>query len=198
MRVSVLIKPAGPGLLAVGAGVLVLAGCGDSLDKRPAVWEYIAPAILAPNCATSSCHSRGAAAAGLDFSDPERGYVSLLGLWVWIVDPTGTASNNCKKVDDQVVCQRAFRPMVTPHNPTASRLVHMLRARGADRMPPDRPLPEADIALIEKWIALGAMKDGKPPPPLAAERADGGSPATDGGTDTGADTATTKTADAKD
>jgi hypothetical protein len=34
----------------------------------------------------------------------------------------------------------------------------MLRARGATRMPPDRPLPEADIELVEQWILNGATR----------------------------------------
>ena len=55
-----------------------------------------------------------------------------------------------------VVCQRGFRPLVTPFNAEQSRIVNMLRARGAARMPPDRPLPEADIQLVEKWIRNGA------------------------------------------
>jgi hypothetical protein len=37
--------------------------------------------------------------------------------------------------------------------------VQMLRARGARRMPPDRPLPEADIRLVERWILAGAVND---------------------------------------
>jgi hypothetical protein len=35
----------------------------------------------------------------------------------------------------------------------------MLRARGANRMPPDRPFAEADIALVEEWILRGARND---------------------------------------
>jgi hypothetical protein len=132
---------------------LGLAGCG--VDPRPASWEYIAPVILAPSCATSSCHSRAAAVAGLDFSNPERAYISLTRLKVWVVDPNGTAG--CMRWNGTtVVCQRGFRPLVTPFNAEQSRIVNMLRARGAARMPPDRPLPEADIRLIEKWIRNGA------------------------------------------
>ena len=56
--------------------------------RGPASWEYISPVILQPSCATSSCHSRAAAVAGLDFSNPERGYISLTRLKVWVVDPT--------------------------------------------------------------------------------------------------------------
>jgi len=133
------------------AGVC-LSGCG--IDSRPAEWDYISPVIMQPNCATASCHSRGAAVAGLDFSDVDRGYTSLTGLKVWIVDPTGT--DGCMTISGTTVCQRNFRPMVTPYNPGQSRLVNMLRARDAPRMPPDRPLPEADIELVERWIRNGA------------------------------------------
>jgi hypothetical protein len=156
-------------ILALLGSVL---GCGA--DTRPAAWEYISPIIFEPSCATSSCHSRAAAVAGLDFSDPERGYTSLMGLKVWIVNPAGT--DGCKPIDGQVVCQRNFRPMVTPYNPEQSRLVNMLRGRNAARMPPDRPLPEADIQLVEKWIRSGAPYrqlglDGPRP-----DGADGGGP----------------------
>jgi hypothetical protein len=115
----------------------VAAGCGA--DTRPASWEYISPVIFQPNCATSSCHSRAAAVAGLDFSDPERGYLSLTGLKVWVVDPQGT--NGCMMWNNTtVVCQRNFRPLVTPYNPEQSRIVNMMRARG--EVDPQRgPLP---------------------------------------------------------
>jgi hypothetical protein len=135
------------------AGALLLAmGCGA--DDRPASWDYISPVIMQPNCASVSCHSRAAAVAGLDFSDPVRGYNSLTGLKVWVVDPAGTAG--CRTIKGSVVCQRDFRPLITPYNPEQSRLVNMLRARGADRMPPDRPLNQADLELVVRWIRAGA------------------------------------------
>ena len=55
---------------------VALVGCGGDED-RPPTWSYISPAIMQPNCATSSCHSRGAAVAGLDLSSAEAGYESL-------------------------------------------------------------------------------------------------------------------------
>jgi hypothetical protein len=135
--------------------LVAVIGCGGE-DHRPAQWEYISPIILQPNCATVSCHSRAAAVAGLDFSDPDRGYISLTKLKIWIVDPEGT--DGCKPAEGTTVCQRNARPLVTPFDPTQSRLVHLLRARNAPRMPPDRPLPEVDIRLIESWILDGARK----------------------------------------
>jgi len=140
-------------------------GCGA--DDRPADWAYISPVIMQPNCATVSCHSRAAAVAGLDFSDPVRGYTSLTGLKVWVVDPHG--KTGCRNIDGNVVSQRDFRPLVTPFDPGQSRLVNMLRARSADRMPPDRPLDEADIRLVERWIRNGALYR-RPAPDAGATR----------------------------
>jgi hypothetical protein len=150
-------------LLAVVA--TLVTGCGGR-DDRPAVWEYISPAIMQPNCATASCHGPAAAVSGLDLSDPDRGYTSLTALWVWIVDPAGTPENGCKAFDGIVACQRNHRPMVTPYDPSQSRLISMLRARNAPRMPPDRVLPEADIALVERWILNGARRTVTDPPPV--------------------------------
>lgn len=157
--------------VAVALAFACAAGCGGSNDPRPASWEYLTGAVIAPNCATVSCHSRAAAASGLDFSDPGRGFTSLTGLWIWIVDPSGTEANGCRNVKGTVVCQREHRALVVPFDPAQSRLVHMLRAENAPRMPPDRPLAEADIRLVERWILEGAQF---------------GSPARDSSVDSGA------------
>jgi hypothetical protein len=173
-------------VLAPRLGALAIActmGCGSATDDRPPVWEYISPAILQPNCATVSCHSPAAAVAGLDFSTMERGYTSLTGLWVWIVDMNGTPEMGCRSVNGTIVCQEGHRPLVTPFDPSQSLLVHMLRAQGAARMPPDRPLPEADIELIERWILNGATWGKRSPfdAGVAASPPDAG--ANDGPTD---------------
>ena len=138
------------------------AGCGK--DNRPATWEYISPILFQPNCATASCHSPAAAVSGLDFSDPDRGYISLTRLWVWIVDPTGTPDNGCMVMRGTNVCQRNQRPLVVPFVPSQSGVVNALRAEGAPRMPPDRPLAEGDIELVERWILNGAPKVAGGPP----------------------------------
>jgi len=122
----------------------VTGACGGEEDTRDPVWGYISPAIIQPNCATSSCHSKAAAVAGLDLSTYETGYISLVQLKL--------APRGMMKVEPP-------RPMVLPGNPDESRVMHMLRADGARRMPPDRPLAGADIALIEQWILNGAKRD---------------------------------------
>jgi hypothetical protein len=120
----------------------VTGACGSEEDLRDPVWGYISPAIIQPNCATSSCHSKAVAAAGLDLSTPEAGHDSLLNLKL---APRGGAEPP--------------RAMVLPGNPGESRVMHMLRAEGARRMPPDRPLAGADVDLVERWILFGAKKD---------------------------------------
>ncbi len=184
---------------AIAATLVSAAGCGN--DNRPATWEYISPIIFQPNCATGSCHNPAAAAAGLDFSDPDRGYTSLTALWVWIVDPNGTPENGCMARQGTVVCQRNQRPLVVAFDPSQSRLVNVLRAQDAPRMPPDRPLAEGDIELVERWILGGAPRTaggpaaGAPPPKDAAPEASGDA-ATDAATDGPKDGATDGPSDA--
>jgi hypothetical protein len=168
---------------------LVLGVCGSackSYDGRPLEWEYISPVILQPNCATASCHSRGAAVAGLDFSDAERGYISLTRLRYQIVDRYATGET-CSPAHETVVCRGGYRPLVMPYNPQQSRLVHILRQKTPPRMPPDRPLIEEDIKLIEAWILIGAPRHRNGPPAqalpdaAAAEAGVGDGGASDGG-----------------
>jgi hypothetical protein len=125
---------------------VVLGGCGGE-ENRPAAWSYLSPAIIQPNCATGSCHSRGTAVARLDLSTAEEGWKDL------------TQQRLPTVVGGDPMRNQAPRPLVIPGNPTQSRMLNMLRAFGADRMPPDRPLPEADILLIERWILQGATNE---------------------------------------
>ncbi len=128
---------------------VVLGACGGE-ENRPASWSYISPAIIQPNCATSSCHSKGAAVAGLDLSGTTAGYKSLFEQRI----PSNRPSNLTKAPDPQ-----PLRPLVVKGNPAHSRLLNMMRGIGANLMPPDRPLAEADIDLVEKWILEGADND---------------------------------------
>jgi hypothetical protein len=117
------------------AGLLVgflgsALGCGGETDDRPARWSVISPAIMQPSCATANCHSELANRAGVNLSDVDVGYSSL--------------------VD---------RHFVVPGDAPRSSVLHLMRANGARRMPPDFPLPAADILLVERWIADGAMKN---------------------------------------
>ena len=146
--------------LTLVVAVIGVGACSQ-VDNRPAQWGYISPAIFQPNCATTSCHNPAAAVSGLDFSTPQNGYASLTQLWVWVVFPPDVATPSgtpCSTVNGTHVCEEEERPLVTPYDPAGSRVVNMLRARDAPRMPPDRPLPEADIELVERWILNGAFE----------------------------------------
>jgi hypothetical protein len=151
------VKTATP-LLVVTASIALAAPFGCGSPNRPATWAYISPVIMQPNCASQSCHSPGVAAAGLDFSDPDVGYSSLTRLWVWIVEPSKKGEAGCEQRAGTTVCEEPFRPLVTAYDPAQSRLIDLLRGRNAPRMPPDRPLDEADIELVEDWILNGAKK----------------------------------------
>jgi hypothetical protein len=118
--------------LAVGGVLTVLgaAGCGSTTDDRPAKWSFISATIVEPACATVACHSAVAQRAGVDLHERDVGYHALLD-----------------------------RHFVFPNDSTKSTVMLLMHATGSIRMPPDLPLPEADIQLIGKWIDGGALND---------------------------------------
>lgn len=129
-------------MVRVIAAALTLAfavGCGD--DDRPTTWSYVHAAIIVPSCTTSSCHNAYNAQAGVNLQDREGAYTILVGS----------------------LCEPGVEPLgnlVVPGSPETSRLMHLLIGDNVRRaMPPDRPLPDADIALIEQWIIDGAECD---------------------------------------
>ena len=144
---SVSSRVAGAALILLTLGG-VTAGCGSTADSRPDKWSFISPVIIQPSCATANCHSQLAERSGVMLDSVADGYQQLL--------------------------QRHF---VMPGDPNDSALISLLRGQGSRRMPPDFPLPEADIELIASWIADGANWDGpgNVPGPLGASN-DGGTP----------------------
>jgi len=105
-------------------------GCGGGADDRPAKWSVISATIMEPSCATVNCHSQITQRAGVDLHAREIGYYTLLN-----------------------------GHYVVPGYPDQSAVISLMNAVGSLRMPPDVPLPIADIELIEKWIAAGASND---------------------------------------
>ena len=119
-----------------------LAGCGGA-DNRPAKWSYIAPAIIEPNCATVSCHSSVAQRAGVILEPAQKAYDILTSRHFVVTCPSGAdAGTTCM---DMAVA--------------TSEILYLLRAQGSQRMPPDQALPEADVHLIQTWIANGAQNN---------------------------------------
>jgi hypothetical protein len=113
------------------ASLFVLLCACSAADERPARLAYIQEAIFIPSCATSNCHSTLTRVAGLDLEGLTPG---------------------------ELRAELIFRTLVYAGDPAASPLLGWLRGdEGVPvRMPPDAPLPAADIELVERWIAAGA------------------------------------------
>lgn len=107
---------------------LGLPGCTEDPSDRPATWAYLHAAVIVPSCATSSCHSDRAETAGIALDDVEAAYDALLA-----------------------------GKYVIPGDP-ASTLMSLLTGDERRRMPPDAPLPAADIELVRRWIEAGAPR----------------------------------------
>ena len=129
-------------LLIAAIGAVFVPGC-DTVQDRPPSWSYIHAAIIAPSCATASCHSRISSVAGRDLSTPESAYAVL----------TGRTCNAPPHAGD-------------PPADTASYLLAVLRGEGIRSngdvdllMPPDQPLPEVEIELVQRWYDAGAKCD---------------------------------------
>jgi hypothetical protein len=112
-------------VLAMLAGGLA---CVGDPSERPATWSYLHTAVVAPNCATSSCHSALVETAGIALDDRDAAYERLIEL-----------------------------QFVVPGDPTSA-LIPLLEGDERSRMPPDAPLPQADIDLIRIWIESGAQE----------------------------------------
>jgi hypothetical protein len=130
----------------MAVALLALAAACDAPEDREPSWSYIHGAILVPNCATSNCHSNlgasplGTSAAGLQLDGRESSYLVL----------TGHACQGTSTIDPPA------GNVVIPGAPDRSKLMYLLRGDEVDRMPPDVPLPAAEIELIEQWIEAGA------------------------------------------
>lgn len=120
-------------------GSLLAGGCGSALDDRPPTLEYITETILAPSCATAECHSAFKRQVGDVFDTPASTRRTIVGNEL-VVFPGDMA------------------------DPARSFLITTLRVgspsilspgSGNVRMPYDAAMPDADIALIEAWIASG-------------------------------------------
>lgn len=107
--------------------LLIAAACADGPDERPATWPYIHATIVRPACATAGCHSELTSNAELELEDREEALFNLVDIGVIIAG-----------------------------EPDESELMRLLRGDDDVRMPPDEPLPPADIELVERWILDGA------------------------------------------
>lgn len=125
-----------------GLLILCVIGC-DSVEERPATWSYLHASVIAPSCATASCHSKVSSAKGIDLSSRTSAYAMLVG----------------RTCDAPELPGEPERNFVRPYDPAGSQLMYMLRGEQIIAMPPDQPLAGTEIELIERWIAEGAPCD---------------------------------------
>jgi hypothetical protein len=118
------------------------------LEPGPTLTQLFAPGeVFDPERGACSCHQGDdeLALARLDLSDPQTA-------WTELVLRTGLEATDF--------------PMITARRPSESYLLHkLLRTNGGaplhavrgEPMPPDEPLPHADLVRIAHWIADGAQ-----------------------------------------
>jgi hypothetical protein len=106
------------------------SACGTTTDDRPVTADYVIDAVLVPYCGRGGCHSSATRARNLAFDT----------------------------VPDSIAAMQSTQrgqKLVVRGDPTHSRLFTILTDSGR-AMPPDVPLPQTDIDLIQRWIADGA------------------------------------------
>jgi hypothetical protein len=118
-------------------GLLAVGGCG-STDDRPRTLEYITDTILAPTCAVAECHSAFKMEVGDQFDTVKAARRSMV------------ANGLLNYSSDEGPAGSTLILSMTVGVPS------LLDPPTRVRMPYDGPMPDADIALIEAWIAEGA------------------------------------------
>lgn len=121
----------------------LVVGC-EQVDDRPATWSYIHTAIIAPSCATASCHSEISSIAGRDLSTRESAYTALTGRVCGAPSHPGDPGTD--------VAEFVFLATLRGQGPGAN-------GEGNVLMPPEQQLPEVEIEIIERWFANGAQCD---------------------------------------
>ncbi|HEY1547180.1 MAG TPA: c-type cytochrome domain-containing protein [Kofleriaceae bacterium] len=113
---------------ALCAVLLIAASCAS--EARPETADYIIEAILVPRCGRAGCHSSETAQHGYAFDTIDHATAAL------------------KSTDRGMT-------LVVPGDAQRSDLYTVISGT-RDVMPPDSPLAQADIDLIETWIDDGA------------------------------------------
>ena len=122
-------------LLIAALSCSAAVGCTDSIDERPATFEYMVAAVLAPSCGTATCHNTMTKREGYAF------------------DTVDAARQTFR---DQFLV-----PVGGSDEPDTTKLISIVTIAAGDefipRMPIDSPLPDADVELMRRWIVAGAV-----------------------------------------
>ena len=120
-------------------GALFAGACGAT-DDRPRTLSYITDTILAPTCALAECHSAFRQQVGDEFDTVEAARRSIV-------------ANGLVVYPDDVIDAR-HSLLITVLRDGAPSILDP--GSGNVRMPYDAPMPDADVDLIQAWIADGA------------------------------------------
>lgn len=117
-------------------GALLAGACGTTTDDRPRTLAYITDTILAPTCASAECHSAFKRQVGDEFDTVDAARRSIVGNGLVLPDDAADPAGSLLIQSLTVGAPSILSP-----------------GSGNVRMPYDAPMPDADIALIEAWIA---------------------------------------------
>lgn len=120
---------------------LCTSACGSATDDRPATLDYITETILTPTCASAECHSSFTREVNDRFDTVSATRFSLVAYG--LVSLPADAENPRNSLFVRALTT-GLPSILDPNS-------------GLVRMPYDAPIPDADIALIERWIADGAL-----------------------------------------
>jgi hypothetical protein len=125
--------------LCTALALAALAACGTTTDDRPRTIEYVTEAILAPTCGQAQCHSSFRQARNDVFDTVVNARRSL------VVNGLITFDSN----------------QYNPDNPASAQLIVWItqtdpNGLGIGRMPYDQPMPNEDVAFLERYIQEGA------------------------------------------
>jgi len=126
-------------LRLVSLAALVAGACGTATDDRPATLEYITDTILAPSCAAAQCHSAFKRQVGDAFDTVASTRHSIVANLLVsypgdVADPASSYLIQTITVGSQSILDPSL---------------------GNVRMPYDSAMPDADVKLLERWIADG-------------------------------------------
>jgi hypothetical protein len=128
------------GALCAAALCAALIGCSSD-DDRSTSFSYIYATIIEPSCTTIGCHNEFVATYDLELDTLEEAYEDLVG----------------SPCDPATPPDPAAATYVIPGQPDRSKLIYLMEGDDVPRrMPPDTPLPAADIDLVRQWILEGA------------------------------------------
>jgi len=116
------------------AAAIVVMGCGAEMDDRSRNLDYITEAILKPNCGTAACHSTFRQAKGFVFDTIDAARETFQGDEILTMPSDPDQRNSVAGLVINLTTELAGKP----------------------RMPYYEPLPDADVALIQDWLNLGA------------------------------------------